>query len=413
KYYESQDRDILKLACAKKHDNWYTQYQPCRDLNQWVELPWSSFFDLKAVTDQFGIRIIERAWDHGWGVEEQKLSHLGLKQDQVIVVDANSFPSNGSDWELKEQISVVNIEQETQQSLTLKSPLKTLVTSEQLLNLKHRYIQFGSLVYGLRYQTNISKQQTALQKALRSTLFTSPNQYGIINNVARRIVQALGGTGKFNVIHMNLEAILRVELQNRASMSRENAEIDGKSFVDKTVYTDAEGIPLKGNELLKQLSNQDQSDLMSALVRELNGDMPINQAISAALPFQPSLLKDFLSVSSIKESRKDLLAACIDYRTRIDPRYPIYYLTNDVYEDIVAHPELFGPLTKTFPCTFTKHDIYEWGVVNANWANQINLLQDVDYEDILSPIVEILVAREAYSFFEVPTTKLTRLLSWH
>ncbi|KAI8364611.1 hypothetical protein BD560DRAFT_402870 [Blakeslea trispora] len=394
KYYESQDKDVLKLACAKKHTNWYTQYQPCRDLNQWIELPWSSLFDLKAVTDQFDIRIIERSWDHGWGVHEAKLSHIGLTQDDVIVVDANSFPSNGSDWELKQQISVDNLVEEAEQSMTLKAPLKNLVTSDQLLKLKQKYVQFGSLVFGLRYQTTLTKQQVALQKALRSTVFTSPNQYNIINNVAHQITQALGGTGKFNVVHMNLETILKVELQNRASMSRENAEIEGKSFTDKTAYFDSDGVPLKGSELLKQLNYQDQSELMSAVVRELQGDMPINQAISAALPLQPSLLKDFLSVSSVKEQRRDLLSACIDYHTTVDQRYPICFLTNDVYSDVFAHPELFGPFTKAFPCTFTKQDVYEWGAVDPKWASQINLLQDVDYEDILSPIIEILVAKE-------------------
>jgi hypothetical protein len=411
KYYESQDKTTLKNLCLRNEKNWKTVLHPCRDLDHWIEMPWSSFFDLDAVRDQFGIRIYERTSGHGWGVYEPLLSHVGLTSADVIAVDPNSFPSNGSDWDVAEQkkrqvmtssffslfsssSSPLNEEEE---SLKLRSPLKMLVKSEQLLQMNQRYIQFGSLVFGLRFQTNISKQQSALQKALRSNVFVSPNQFHAVNAVAQSITETMSGLGGYNVIHMNLEKLVRIELENRRAMGRENAEIDGNTYVDSTAEVHPDGTPYSPLELLTQLDSNTQSDLMAALVLELQGDIPINQAVAAALPLGDSLLKDHLLKSpaiASENDRRSLLSACIDYRKQVDAQYPIYYLVNDVYSDIIAHPELFGPLIDAFPCTFTKDDIYGWGIVDFNWANAISQDSNINFENLLSPFVEILVARK-------------------
>ncbi|EPB82903.1 hypothetical protein HMPREF1544_10339 [Mucor circinelloides 1006PhL] len=428
KYYESQDKESLKTSCLSNTPNWRTEYQPCRDLNQWIELPWSTFFDFKALKTQFGIRVYERKWGHGWGVQESMLAHLQLSSQDVVIVDPNSFPSNGSDWDVQDKQKVVGGGNkwfslfakgqqqldEVEASKKLVSPLKMLVTADQLLQLDERYIQFGSLVFGLRFQTSTSKKQSALQKGLRSNLFTSPNKFHETNLAAQKITAKMGGDNIYNVIHMNLEAVTRTELANQRSMMMENAEIDGTTYVNHFKEEHPDGTPYSPLELLQQLDDQTQTELMVSLVRELTGDMPIHQALSAAMPFQESELKTLLSQSAAPQ-RSTLLSACINYRKDIDTRYPIYYLTNDVYVDIHTHPELFGPLLEAFPCTFTPNDMYSWGVTRRDWASRIPGLNDpdVDYEGMLSPIVEILVARKGYSFFEVPNTKLTRLLSWH
>ncbi|KAI9482787.1 MAG: hypothetical protein EXX96DRAFT_555629 [Benjaminiella poitrasii] len=430
KYYESQDKELLKSLCTRgKKNDWRLKYHSCEDLNDWIELPWSMFFDLKALQTQFKIRIHERAWGHGWGVNEASLSHLELAKSDIAILDPNSFPSNGSDWDTSEQKQHVmssngflgfisnapfhRIPSETESSLELKKPLKMLVTSQQLKGLQERYVQFGSLVYGLRFQTTINKRQNALQKALRSNVFVAPNKLHEVNVVANKIIKKLGGSRQFNMVHMNLESLTKTELENQRLMNRAEAEIEGRRFVDGTREFYPNGTALSAYELLNQLDESIQTELMASLVRELQGDMPINQAISATLPFQSSELKDTLSKSGLKD-RENLLSACIDYRKTVDERYPIYFLTNDVYLDIIGHPELFGPLLKAFPCTFTKKDIYEWGVVKSNWTDEIHALRDsdIDYESALSIIVETLIARKSYSFFEVPTTKLTRLISW-
>jgi hypothetical protein len=409
KYYESQDKATLKNVCLHDKKNWRTTLHPCRDLDHWVEMPWSSFFDLDTVREQFGIRIHERTSGHGWGVYEPLLSHLDLTSADVVAVDPNSFPSNGSDWEVAEKwkpkaltSSFFNLFSspqlnEEEESLKLKSPLKVLIKSEQLLQMKQRYIQFGSLVFGLRFQTSINKQQRALQKALRSNVFVSPNQFHAVNAVAQSITQTMGGPGGYNVIHMNLETLVRIELENRRAMGHENAEIDGGTYVDTTVEVHPDGTPYSPLELLNQLDASTQYDMMVALVRELQGDMPINQAVSAGLPMRESLLKEYLHrspVTRLANDRKSLLSACIDYRQKVDAQYPIYYLVNDIYSDIIAHPELFAPLIDAFPCTFTKHDIYGWGAVDSNWANAISQTSNLNFENLLSPIVEILVARK-------------------
>ncbi|KAI8640424.1 hypothetical protein BD408DRAFT_419871 [Parasitella parasitica] len=425
KYYESQDKELLKATCLLDKKDWRTEFQPCGDLNQWIELPWSSFFNLKELNTRFGIRVLERKWGHGWGMHEPMLSHLKLTQHDIVAVDPTSFPSNGSDWDIQDQQKVINRgswsnlftnsgqRNEVEASTKLATPLKTLVTSDKLLQIEERYIQFGSLVFGLRYQTKISKKQTKLQVALRSKVFTSPNQFNQINLVAEKITSKLGGSGIYNVMHMNLGDVTKTELVNQISMAREIAEIEGTAFVNHLKLEHADGVPYSPEELLQQLDHSAQNELMLSLVRELEGDMPIHQALSAALPFQKSKLKDLTQQDQTK--RSEMLLACIEYVKTVDNSYPIYYLTNDVYSDIDAHPEFFGPLVKAFPCTFTPVDMYNWGVIKKGWTSGIPELNDpdVDYEAMLSPIIEILVARQGYSFFEVPNTKLTRLLSWH
>lgn len=415
KYYESQDKDLLKASCDSKKSDWRTEYQPCRDLNEWIDLPWSTFFDLKTLTKQFKIRIIERI-DHGWGLDD--ISHLG--PEHVVVVDPTSFPSNGSDWETMDQFKQEpksslfhkffskndGLSAEERDSLKLTSALKNVIRPEQLAQIDQTYIQFGSLVFGLRFLTSINKQQTALQKALRSNVFVSPNQFHAVNQVSQSIVKTLGGAGSYSSIHMTIEQLVKIELRNQRATNQENAEIEGTKFIDTTKFVDDDGIPLAANELLNQLKPEIQSELMTALVRELNGDMPINQAISAALPLEDSLLRDLLS-KSLSKNRQSLLSACIEYRKAVDARYPIYYLSNDVYDDIHAHLELFGPMMDAFPCTFTKNDIYEWGIVDSNWVKKIYSLNDpnIDYEKLLSPILEILVASKGMCFYKKTRTR--------
>ncbi|KAI9263919.1 hypothetical protein EDC94DRAFT_606527 [Helicostylum pulchrum] len=425
KYYESQDKQVLKTSCRLNQHNWMTNYQPCQQLNQWIELPWSTFFNLDVLRKDFSIRIIERTSDHNWGTRDTLTSFL--KPEQVIVLDPTSFASNGSDWETKTKINRDQSffsrffsstesasSQDEKDSLKLKTGLKNVIQSQDLTQISQRYIQFGSLVYGLRFLTNASQRQSALQRALRSNVFVSPNQFHAVNQVSQTIVNALGGAGTYNCMHMTIGDLVKTELLNQISMKRENAAIERIKFVDDTKFSDDHGQPYNTTQLLNQLTPNAQLDLMTALVRELNGDMPINQAVSVALPLKNSLLRDLLS-NPYTKNRQSLLDACIDYRKAVDGRYPIYYLSNDIYKDIHQHLELFGPLVEAFPCMFTKNDMYILGLVDSDWAERIHGLNDleVDYDDLLSIVVEILVARKGYSFFEVPTTKLTRLLSWN
>ncbi|KAI7898304.1 uncharacterized protein BX663DRAFT_525373 [Cokeromyces recurvatus] len=419
KYYELQDRELLKSLCATNVKDWRLEYHSCDDLNEWIEVPWSTFFDLNVLRNQFKIRIYERTWGHGWGNKEAVLSHLG--PFDVVALDPTSFPSNGSDWDTSKQQHAFSSNNrffdtmrslrslnEVKFSLELKRPLKMLVTSRQLKNIKERYIQFGSLVYGLRFQTSTNKIQSELRKALRTNIFVTPNELPLVDEVANKVVSELGGARQFNMIRLNLKSLAMIELENQRSLKKIQAEIEGKPYVDFMIKSDMTGL-----ELLKQLDHSIQTELMTSLVRELLGDMPIDQAITAASSVRNSILKQVLTITGLTD-RESLLLACIDYKKNVDTKFPIYFLTNDIYDDVVAHPELFGPLLKVFPCTFSKKDMYNWGIIKPNWAkNALKGIKNINHESMLSPIVEILIARKSLSFFEVPTTKLTRLISWH
>lgn len=387
-----------------------TQFQPCIELNEWIELPWSTFYNLDRLRKEFKLRIIERVYDHGWGSND-KLTPF-IREEEVIVVDPTSFPSNGSDWESMGQTMVKSSSEglfsrffsvkknEEGESLKLKSGLKNVIRSEDLMGIEEKYIQFGSLVYGLRFLTSLSPQQTALQQGIKDAgVFLIPDRFYAVNQVSQAIIETLGGEKKFNSIQLSFAQLVMTELINQMNMKRENALIEGQEFKDDTKFSFEDGRAYGGKELLDQLSSKGQTELMSAVVRELSGDMPINQAISAGLPLKESLLKELINskqpVSNSIQSRHKLLLACIDYRKAVDARYPIYYLSNDVYnDDIYAHLELFGPMIKSFPCTFTKHDMYNWNKIDKDWVKKVSVFRDpdVDYEKLISPIIDILVA---------------------
>ncbi|KAI8881614.1 hypothetical protein K501DRAFT_274477 [Backusella circina FSU 941] len=416
KKYEEEDKQKLEEECKVADSNL------CSTLNDWIEVPWSTFFDLRAIEKKFHIRIKEREQGHGWGVHDP--SAQNMKSSDVVVIDPTSFPSNGSDWD---PISAkVNTKSsfftkwfrktltEEEKSISLKSSLTKIVRANQLARRKERYIQFGSLLYGLRFQTSPSKAQNDLHKALMTDTFVSPNRLQLTNEISRKIITALGGPDAYSVLHFKFEKLARSELENIRSLALSEAAIRSA----KVHVPDVPGKELSSRELIELLSPIQQSELMRTLVRELYGDMPINQALAAGLEFEPSTLKTLLSSKenlTSFEGRRRLLSACTDYKTTINKKYPVHFLFNDAYEDIVHHKDLFGPLLETFPCTFTIGDFYGFEILEDHWGDGFKLAKErgVDYKRMLLPIVEVLVARSSYSFFEAPVSKLTRLIAWH
>jgi hypothetical protein len=414
--YEEEDKQRLEEEC-KTDDS-----SLCSTLGDWIEVPWSTFFDLRAIEKKFHIRIRERNQDHGWGVHDSLVQNI--RSSDVVIIDPTSFPSNGSDWDpisAKSNVKTGFFEKwfqktltEEEQSLSLKSSMTKIVKANQLTGRKERYIQFGSLLYGLRFQTSPSKSQNDMHLALMTDTFVSPNRLQLTNEISKKIITALGGSNAYSVLHFKFEKLVRAELENIRSLAQSEAAIRG----NKVHIPDTPEKELSSRELLELMTPTQKSDLMRALVRELYGDMPINQALAAGLELEPSTLKTVLSTKenlTNSEGRRRLFSACIDYKTMISKKYPVYFLFNDAYGDIVNHMDLFGPLLETFPCTFTIDDFYGFGIVEDHWEDQVKLAKErnVDYKQMFLPIIEVLVARSSYSFFEAPVSKLTRLIAWH
>ncbi|KAI8146176.1 hypothetical protein BJV82DRAFT_600776 [Fennellomyces sp. T-0311] len=370
--YEAQDKTILRRICQSPDPDqmWRTALEPCETMNEWTEIPWSAIFDLDALELDFGIQIIERVRGHGWGSRESAMAQV----DSFTVVDPMSFATNGSSVEHGAQV--------IQPPEPLTKPLKKYLTAAQLGELDATLVQFGALSSAARYRTRASKGQSQLHRALTSRLFVTPNNLLPVTLTANKMIEALGGRNRFSSLHLNLAKFIALDVR-----------------LDNTDEA--------------SLSNLARKELMNAVVLEIFGDIPINQAVSAAMPIlESSPLSDLLASPQV--NRRELLDACVDYRRKIDPRYPVYYLVNDLVTDPMTRKDLFGPLTESFPCIFSKADMYQWGIINHAWAGQVPQLTDqgVNYEDLLAPIVDILMASNAYSFFEIPQTPLTRFLKW-
>ncbi|CAO3691201.1 unnamed protein product [Rhizopus stolonifer] len=391
KRYEAQDKRSLREACERNQKNWQTELEPCEDLNEWTEIPWSSLMDLEAIKRDFGVRIIERRQGHGWGIHESALDER-IEPEDVAIVDVMSFRENGTDWEHVDPAMEALKQKKTSlfgwiQNLgrseeILSEPLKYVFHEDQLKELDVKIIQFGALSSAARYATPPSEIQLDLRRSMMRTHFNVPDQLERLSTQANKIVSALGGQFEYSTLILNLAQL--VALDARAG-TIQYLEVDGK----KQPMTSTKGI--------EDLDDQAKKELMDALVLEIFGDIPINQAVSAAMPIKTSKLSSFLKGRKfpIKETseRRQLLEACVDYHKHVEKRYPVYFLISDMDIAPESRPDIFGPLLDMFPCTFSKQDMLNMGIQTENWSNgQVGLLDNVDYEKLLQPLLNILVA---------------------
>ncbi|CAO3677454.1 unnamed protein product [Rhizopus stolonifer] len=381
-------------------------------------IPWSSVMDLESIKRDFGVRIIERTQGHGWGVHESALGG-NIHPDDVTVVDVMSFKENGTDWEhvdpamealkKKKQPGIYNWIQSTflnqKDDEKLKEPLKFVFNEDQLRALDTKIVQFGALNSAARYATPPTEIQMTLRKSMMKTHFNVPDQMDTLTNQANKIVHALGGRFEYSTLILNLAQL--VALDARAG-SIQNLAVDGKKVTESETT---------GPSSMEDLDKQAKKDLMDALVLEIFGDIPINQAVSAAMPIKPSKLHSFLNGRPFPiteaSQRRQLLDACVDYHKNVERRYPVYYLISDMDISPESRPDIFGPLLDMFPCVFSKQDMLNWGIQTEYWSHkQPGLSDSVNYEKLFQPLLNILITGKGYSFFEIPTTPLTRFLNW-
>ncbi|ORZ00894.1 hypothetical protein BCR43DRAFT_485994 [Syncephalastrum racemosum] len=329
------------------------------------EIPWSRLLDFEALKETFGVSIVERPGEarHLWGSEEP----LAAQTDDVLRVEViKSFrpvaPMNGS-WRrwwgsLQTSFSLST----SDAALTGKEGDPGVVHytptySQFMLIQKDRHIvQCGSLSTTLYRKSLQSLAQAELYQALNTWLLARPNKMQQLNDAAQGIIEAMGGSGAFMAL----------------------------------------GVGDKAKRNVRELSI------------ELLGNMPISQAVSASLPLQSSSsLAHWLTGD--QSDRRALLDACVAYRQDVDPGYPVTYLLGEsVYDD---HARWMRPL---FPCVFTRADMLEWKKLDYGWWNVLDATSSANGEEKvwLSSVLDILVASQAYSFLEIPTTGLSKVMSW-
>ncbi|KAI8077213.1 hypothetical protein BDF21DRAFT_445162 [Thamnidium elegans] len=414
KRYEAQDKVKLSKACEAKIKNWQTELEPCESIHDWFEIPWSSIMDLESIKREYGIRIIERTSGYGWGVHESALGG-NIDPSDVAIVDVMTYKENGTNWERVDtekptvkQNSFSNWIQSNflaKEQNKLTEPLKYVLTEDKLMEMDVKIIQFGALSSAARYATTPSEIQLDLRKAMMKTRFNVPDQLTQLTKQSNDIVSALGGKFQYSTLILNLSKL--VALDARAG-TIQNLAVDGGNTS-----------PVKPSTVMsmEDLSDNSKKELMEAVVLEIFGDIPINQAISAAMPIKPSKLANLLGTGKSltnPQERRQLLEACVEYHKNIETKYPVYYLMNDMDIAAETRPDIFGPLIKMFPCVFSTADMKKWNIQTENWADGQEELNDpnVNYEKLLQPLLDILIAGKGYSFFEIPTTPLTRFLNW-
>ncbi|KAI8330925.1 hypothetical protein BD560DRAFT_494192 [Blakeslea trispora] len=416
KRYEAQEKSTLQLQCqSDQKKNWQTELEPCETMNEWTEIPWSSIMDLEKIKHEYGIRIIERTRGHGWGVHETALDET-IEPEDVAIVDVMTYKENGTDWEHPDPY------QKTTWSGWLQThfkeakptePLKFVLETERLNAIEAKYIQFGALSSAARYPTTITEKSQALRKAMMKNRFNVPDNLAALTAESNKIVNALGGRFQYSTLIFNLSQL--VTMDARAGTLQRLA-MDGKALTKQQ----EDALVAQGPHQMEDLSEKARKELMEAVTLEIFGDIPINQAVSAAMPIQPdtplsNLLKSASFSNTNSKDRRQLLEACVDYHKHIEQRYPIYYLVSDMDVAPETRPDIFGPLLEMFPCVFSKSDMLQWGIQNKQWsANQPNLLNDphLNYEALFQPFLDILIAGKGYSFFEIPNSHLTRFLNW-
>lgn len=396
KRYEAQDKTKLRQACASKIKSWRTELEPCDTINDWFEIPWSSIMDLETIKQEYGIRIIERTNGHGWGVHESALGG-NIAPEDVAIVDVMSFKENGTNWE---HIDTENPKKENRFSNWIQShflskkltePLTYVLTTDKLLEINEKIIQFGAFNSAARYPTSTTEIQLDLRKAMMKTRFNVPDQLSQLTQQSNAIVSALGGKFQYSTLILNLSKL--VALDARAG-TIQNLAVDGKKQ-DATT---------KQNLTMEDLSETAKKELMEAVVLEIFGDIPINQAVSAAMPIQSgSKLAGLLNLGRSLNSandRRQLLEACVDYHKNVETRYPVYYLMNDMGISPETRPDIFGPLLKMFPCIFSADDMKRWGIQTETWATGQPELKDpaINYEKLFQPLLNILIAGKGKSY---------------
>ncbi|KAI9481355.1 MAG: hypothetical protein EXX96DRAFT_480627 [Benjaminiella poitrasii] len=410
KRYEAQEKSTLKKACDTNQDTWQTALEPCETMNDWIEIPWSSIMDLEIIKREYGIRIIERTHGHGWGVHESALDEK-IEAEDVAIVDVMTFKENGTDWEhadpAEEALKVAR--QSTASRFTnwiqshftpdnsndkLTQPLKFVLSVDRLHAIDAKIIQFGALNSAARYETTQNEIQQDLRKALMKTRFIVPNQMSQLTAQSSKITDALGGRFQYSTLILNLSKL--VAMDARAG-TIQNLAVDGNRVTNKN-NDEAQDASMPSS--MEDLSENSRRDLMEAVVLEIFGDIPINQAVSAAMPIQPSsklatLLNSGLPTTS--HDRRQLLEACVDYHRNVEERYPVYYLINDMQVAPETRPDIFGPLLQMFPCIFSKADMVKWGIQTDHYLMGqpgLNIDKNIQYEPLFQPLLDILIAQK-------------------
>ncbi|KAI8063758.1 hypothetical protein BC940DRAFT_306794 [Gongronella butleri] len=460
--YEAQDKDVLRKACKGNKTSdvaWQLKYEPCDTLADWTEVPWSMVFDLSFLQHQ-RVRLIERP-DHDWRqvngapvlstrlllvdpdpkmaqkdqrptaenltdnngdflssswwqawwqrIKAPQRSQLGQKQRRSV--EFSSFSSSSSSSSSSTAKQEQKQEQKQDQGpekddndvpLVTDSPVTTtlLRRSEAML------IQCGSLADGALFRSSKTPEEHSLLDAF--AMHMVPSHLPSLKQTAGEISRVLGGSRAYVSIHLHWPHMLQRELDLRTSdFVVQSAAAASSLNTDELTSVDMASDLQK---VMRQLGPAQMHDMAQYMMLQLSSDLSIAPAVSSALPVNDaSQLATYLrdASSHAKKTRRQWMQACTDYRRHYDKRYPILYLTTDVPIDAQTLP-FWQMLLDQYPCTFTQQELIDWHLVEKDWSATAAMGLDpiVDHNKLLAPLLDMLVASQAYSLVELPTNTL-------
>ncbi|KAI9270357.1 hypothetical protein BDA99DRAFT_501546 [Phascolomyces articulosus] len=453
--------------------------------NTSIHIPWSKLFDFNPLEKTFGIRIIDRPLppptslsmtEEEVQVERQEREEkLPIGFYERIEITHNTrlqqqktTNGNGSMLQWFQTIIGINKNETTVTTSTSVTRARRIFALKELKEMQSTFVHCSGLgTWMFRKSLDAKDTQAQLNLALTTTMLTRPEGLLPMTQASHAVVQELGGMGQFSGLTIHMDRMVP------------HGQADEWLFANNNTNSDEQGQTYNVTAA-KMLMEQRQKDAMKDAALELFSSMPINQAVSAALPIQASPLRDYLDEQKIRDQqrkqqvlsgtvpaeemdqqtslsldRRRLLDVCKDYRKNVDPRFPVVYMmvqddsnnknkvavdgTNlevDMEQQSMGQEKdmsILKPILEYFPCVFYKKDMYQWDILDASWAieSQLDLsehiqiqennidsevqvpsTQVIDFEQLLAPLLDLLISGQGYSFFEVPPSPLTRAVLW-
>lgn len=346
---------------------------------RWIQIPWSMIYDAQPIKDKYGIRIIDE-------LDNDDKSILPPPPAQLVQMQSTSpetWSNRLSQWLF--QTSSTSQQQASSSSnhhddaMTNGLPPLQLPHLQDFVALENMpHVRFGQGMSFLVYRREfLSEAQRRLDHALHSDLLLRPDGVQPIMLAANQIIRTLGGSRHYDGLN------IRFTEYNNMTMADDDEDDEEEE------------------EDLKLLETNNETSLDDDVILELLSGLPINLAVSAALPVQASTRLASVTNQVASPSKEALLSACIDYRRNTDNRFPVFYLVTDT--DPADQPDMFLPFYRLFPCTFTKHDLRHHLSVDIPFLIDpyISARGDATTKDdilaLLQPIVDIIVAGRGIS----------------
>lgn len=408
-----------------KDIDWLDEQEP------WIEIPWSKILDIEAPLEEFGIRIRDKTTEPDPSLVHWVHITRSSKPDRMKAEESRT--SRFTMWLQKPLASYPTSTSTT----TGTSPLEVQHVNhlEELRALRERYVHCGVISSGVfKNAFNKQRQQLTLHAAMSRHLLLKPDGLAFINQAAQTIIDKLGGQRQFSTLFLHLAKYMSV-----ASTSTSNGSSSSSSSVaatvtnDNSITTSSSSSSYTSSKSKSQQQRRrpmtmtpEQKEILASFRRHLKktkshamkdiafdilSTMSIDQSVAAAMPVRPNTsLYDHLPVwkSMFPEKRQSLLDACLTYRRQVDPGYPIIYLVSDLdLQSSTAALDIYRPLLDAFPCTFSKTDMYHWGTLDRDWwrnvhqvvsAHSNDHIQTMDYEALLSPLLNLMVGGQGKFF---------------